>query len=86
MEKKGGIVIKEKKKTGWEKMQAVADEILEKVRQRVTLEEPETMSPQSMRHLTGVLKDLKDIQMPREQQEKSTVTVCISAELEEFCE
>jgi hypothetical protein len=67
-------------------MQAVADEILEKVHQRVILEEPETMSPQSMRHLTGVLKDLRDIQTPSQQQEKNTVTVHMAAELEEFCE
>ena len=67
-------------------MQAVADEILEKVHQRVILEEPETMSPQSIRHLTGVLKDLRDLQTPSQQQEKQTVTVRLAAELEEFCE
>ena len=70
-----------------EKMQSVADEILEKIRLRVTLEEPETMNPQSMRHLTGVLKDLKDIQMPKQEQRPgNTVTVKVAAELEEFCE
>ena len=64
----------------------MADEILEKVRLRVNLEEPETMSPQSIRHLTGVLKDLRDLQTPSQQQEKQTVTVRLAAELEEFCE
>ena len=51
-------------------MQGVADEILEKIRLRVGLEEPETMNPQSLRHLTGVLKDLKDIQMLRSEQDR----------------
>ncbi len=46
-------------------MQAVADALLEKIRQRVEAADPMEMNIQTLKHLSGVLKDLKDIQMLR---------------------
>lgn len=46
-----------------EKMQALADTILEKLRIRVEQTQPEEINPQTFKHMTGVMKDLKDIQL-----------------------
>lgn len=46
-----------------EKMQALADTILEKIRIRVEQTQPEDINPQAFKHMTGVMKDLKDIQL-----------------------
>ena len=48
-------------RAGVEKMQALADIILDKIRICVEQTKPENVSPQSFKHITGIMKDLKDI-------------------------
>lgn len=59
--------MEEKASDRLEKMQSLADMILEKIRIRIEQTEPGEINPQTLKHLTGVMKDLKDIQMLRSQ-------------------
>lgn len=48
-----------------ERLQSVADKLLNKVEALVDSREPEEMDTQSLRHISATLKDIKDIQMIR---------------------
>lgn len=81
--------MEEKTTARLEKMQALADTILEKIRIRVEQTEAAELNPQSLKHLTGVMKDLKDIQLcrsPEDAQAHAAITVRLARELEDYCE
>ena len=69
-----------------EKLQTLADELLEKLRQRITAEDPQTMNMQSVKHMTGVMKDIRDIQLsrPEEERQAALLTVCWEGETEKY--
>lgn len=71
-----------------ETLQALADELLEKLQQRITAEDPRTMNLQSVKHMTGVMKDLRDIQLakPEAEQQAVALTVCWEGEMEKYSE
>ena len=71
-----------------EKLQQLADILLEKLRSRIDAEDPQTMNPQSIKHLTGVMKDIRDIQLARpiEEGQSMQLTVCWEGELEKYSE
>ena len=46
-----------------EKLLALADQILEKLSRRVSAEDADTLNPQALKHITGVMKDLRDLQL-----------------------
>lgn len=48
-----------------EMLQSLADTIAQKLRLRLEAEDPQTMNPQAIKHITGMLKDLRDIQLTR---------------------
>ena len=48
-----------------EKLQSVADKLLSKVEALVEASDPMEMDTQAMKHISGVLKDIKEIQMIR---------------------
>lgn len=55
--------IESKKVARAERLQTVADKLLGKVEGLLDQSDPLEMDTQSMKHISGVLKDLKDIQM-----------------------
>ena len=69
-----------------ERLQKIADMLTEKLQQRVALEDPATMNPQAIKHITGVLKDLRDIQLTRPEQERdvSAITVLWEGEVAQY--
>jgi len=71
-----------------EKLQRLADTILDKLKHKVELEDPEQMNPQSLKHITGVMKDLRDIQLTRTDTDRDSmqVTVLWEGELERYSE
>lgn len=71
-----------------EKLQALADELLEKLRERISAEDPQTMNPQAIKHITGVMKDIRDIQLTKPEEDRQTMqfTVCWEGELEKYSE
>ncbi len=67
------------------KLQGVGDVVLEKLRLRVDSLEPMEMNPQMLKHMTGVMKDLKDILTASvEDTENTGITVVFTGELEEY--
>lgn len=71
-----------------EKLQELADELLEKLRERISAEDPQTMNPQAIKHITGVMKDIRDIQLAKPEEDRQTMqfTVCWEGELEKYSE
>ena len=69
-----------------QKLQGIADTLVEKLRLRIDREEPETMNPQAIKHITGMLKDLRDIQLTRleDKSEGISVTVVWEEELKQY--
>ena len=69
-----------------ERLQKIADMLTEKLQQRVAQEDPATMNPQAIKHITGVLKDLRDIQLTRPEQERdvSAITVLWEGEVAQY--
>ena len=65
-----------------EKLLALADEILEKLTRRVAAEEGETLNPQALKHITGVMKDLRDLQ--QDARDNGTITVTFAGEWEPY--
>lgn len=45
-----------------EKLLQLADTILDKLTQRMHSEEGNTLNPQALKHITGVMKDIRDLQ------------------------
>ena len=74
--------------TRLEQLQQLADLLLEKLRQRIEGEDPETMNPQALKHMTGMMKDIRDIQLTRvgAGQEGETLQVCLEGELVNYSE
>lgn len=67
------------------KLQGVGDVVLEKLRLRVDSLEPMEMNPQMLKHMTGVMKDLKDILTASVEDTANTgITVVFTGELEEY--
>lgn len=71
-----------------ERLQLLADTILEKLQHKVALEDPAQMNPQSLKHITGVMKDLRDIQLTRTDTDRDglQITVLWEGELERYSE
>ena len=67
-----------------EKMQQVADLILDKLKLRVEQEDAARMNPQALKHITGVMKDLRDIQRMDEDTAGNRITVVLEGELEDY--
>lgn len=69
-------------------LQAIADTVAEKLRQRVEAEDPHTMNLQAAKHITGMLKDLRDIQLTRPEAatEGTLLTVCWEGVPESYSE
>ena len=69
-----------------EKLQALADVILEKLRLRMEGETPEQLNPQALKHITGVMKDIRDIQLTRTESDNGGVLVQVlwEGELEQY--
>lgn len=65
------------------KMQTVADLILDKLKVRVEQEDPLKMNPQSLKHITGVMKDLRDIQR-MDEDIGNRITVVLEGDLEGY--
>ena len=68
-----------------EALQAVAALLLDKLTQRVREATAQELNPQAMKHITGVLKDLKDIRGGTEDKDPGQLTVVFSGEWEEYC-
>jgi NAD-dependent DNA ligase len=66
------------------KLQGVGDVVLEKLRQRVDSLEPLEMNPQMLKHMTGVMKDLKDILTATGEEQAGGITVVFTGELEDY--
>lgn len=69
-----------------EKLQDLADVLLEKIRSRIEADDPQIMNPQSIKHLTGVMKDIRDIQLTKtaEEGQNLQLTVCWEGESETY--
>jgi hypothetical protein len=69
-----------------ERLQSIADMLTEKLQQRVAQEDPATMNPQAIKHITGVLKDLRDIQLtsPEQDRDASVITVLWEGEVAQY--
>lgn len=65
------------------KMQTVADMILDKLKERVEQEDPIKMNPQALKHITGVMKDLRDIQR-MDEDIGNRITVVLEGDLEGY--
>lgn len=66
-----------------EKLAALADKILDKLSLRVDAEDGETMNPQAMKHITGIMKDLRDIQQT-DRDSGCSITVTFDREWEDY--
>jgi len=67
------------------RLQAVADMVVEKLEVKVAALEPLEINPQALKHITGVMKDLKDIQSAgTDTEDTGKITVVFTGELEEF--
>lgn len=67
------------------KMLKVADMVLDKLKIRVESLDPMEMNPQALKHITGVMKDLKDIQSEKDAQaDAGHITVIFTGELEDY--
>ena len=73
-----------KKEKRLHRLQSVADTIIEKLEVRVSALDPLEMNPQALKHITGVMKDLKDIQSADGGEETGKITVVFTGELEEY--
>ncbi len=71
-----------------EKLQLLADTILDKLKRKVEAEDPEQMNPQSLKHITGVMKDLRDIQLSRTDTDRDGLKIAVlwEGELERYSE
>lgn len=69
-------------------LQKIADTLVDKLSKRVDREEPETMNPQTVKHITGMLKDLRDIQLTKAdaQTEGVSITLTWDEELKKYSE
>ena len=68
-----------------EALLAVAQLLLEKLTQRVRDAGPQELNPQAMKHITGVLKDLKDIRSGAADDARGQLTVVFTGDWEEYC-
>ena len=71
-----------------EMLQSLADTIAQKLRLRLEAEDPQTMNPQAIKHITGMLKDLRDIQLTRPDSTADSLqlTVCWEGVPESYSE
>ena len=76
MDKKNSLRLK--------KLQGVGDVVLEKLRLRVDSLDPMEMNPQMLKHMTGVMKDLKDILTVSGEETGGGITVVFTGELEDY--
>ena len=69
-------------------LQEIADTLTEKLRKRVDMEDAQNMNPQTVKHITGILKDLRDLQLTTAdtQREGTTVTLLWEEELKKYSE
>lgn len=66
------------------KLLCLADKILEKLSARVDASDPMELNPQAMKHITGVMKDLKDIQSGAQESDAGVIQVVFQGELEVY--
>lgn len=64
-------------------LRAVAEKLLTKLDSVVELVQPETASTQALRQIAATLKDIRDIQMPKTEEQKP-VTVVLEGQTELF--
>lgn len=77
--------MEKKDKQRLQKLQAVGDVILNKLKLRVESLDPMEMNPQMLKHFTGVMKDLKDIHAAAGPDSGSgQITVVFAGELEAY--
>ena len=69
-----------------EALQAVAQLLLDKLTEKVRTAPPAELNPQAMKHITGVLKDLKDIRSGAADSTQGQLTVVFTGEWEALCE
>lgn len=65
-----------------EKLLALADQILEKLTRRVAAEDADTLNPQALKHITGVMKDLRDLQ--QDAKDTGAITVTFAGQWEPY--
>lgn len=65
-----------------EKLLRLADIILEKLTRRVEAAEGESLNPQALKHITGVMKDLRELQ--QDARDTGEITVTFSGEWEPY--
>ena len=69
-----------------EALLAVAQLLLDKLTERVRDATAAELNPQAMKHITGVMKDLKDIRSGAADNTPGQLTVVFSGPWEEYCE
>ena len=65
-----------------EKLLRLADTILDKLTQRINSEEGDTLNPQALKHITGVMKDIRDLQ--QDATDTGQITVTFAGEWEPY--
>lgn len=65
-----------------EKLLRLADMILEKLTLRVESAEGESLNPQTLKHITGVMKDIRDLQ--QDAREAGEILVTFAGEWESY--
>ena len=70
-----------------ERLQQLADTVLEKLCSRVEEEMPMKLEVQTLKHITGLIKDLKDIHMSGRQTDNAgQITVVFEGDMEALSE
>ena len=65
-----------------DKLLQLADTILEKLTRRLDSEEGNTLNPQALKHITGVMKDIRDLQ--RDAKDTGEITVTFAGQWEPY--
>ncbi len=65
-----------------DKLLRLADTILEKLTRRLQSEEGDTLNPQALKHITGVMKDIRDLQ--QDAKDTGEILVTFSGEWEPY--
>ena len=72
-------------KRDFKQLRQVADMLLSRVQSKLEETQSAELTPQAAKHYSSTLKDIRDIQLCRgEQEEKEGILVEINPELEEF--
>lgn len=65
-----------------EKLLRLADTILDKLTQRMEKADSDSLNPQALKHITGVMKDIRDLQ--QDARDTGQITVTFSGEWEPY--